>query len=84
MDGEEGSTMAEFRKKPVVITARRVISEQIIKTLEGEMLAKRGDWIITGINGEEYPCDDDVFRKTYEAVDNFGERLLSIPKKDYL
>ena len=28
-----------------------------------------GDWIITGIKGEKYPCKDEVFRMTYEAVD---------------
>lgn len=27
------------------------------------------DWIITGANGEVYPCPDDVFKKTYEAVE---------------
>lgn len=40
-----------------------------INTLEGTMTATEGDWIITGINGERYPCRDDIFRKTYEAVD---------------
>lgn len=28
-----------------------------------------GDWIITGVKGEKYPCKDDVFRQTYERVD---------------
>lgn len=40
-----------------------------INTLEGTMTATEGDWIITGINGERYPCRDDIFRQTYEAVD---------------
>lgn len=39
-----------------------------IQTLEGEMKAKVGDWIIKGVNGEFYPCKDDVFKKTYEFV----------------
>lgn len=39
-----------------------------IKTLEGEMTAKRGDYIIQGVNGEIYPCKPDIFEKTYEAV----------------
>lgn len=42
--------------------------ELIIKTLEGEMLASRTDWIIKGVNGEFYPCKPDIFEKTYEAV----------------
>ncbi len=39
-----------------------------IDTLEGQMNASAGDWIIKGINGEFYPCRDDIFRKTYEEV----------------
>lgn len=39
-----------------------------IKTLEGEMTASRGDYIIQGVNGEIYPCKPDIFNKTYEAV----------------
>lgn len=42
----------------------------IIKTLEGDMLALRGDWIIKGVNGEFYPCKPDIFEKTYEQVSN--------------
>lgn len=40
----------------------------LIPTPEGMMTAKRGDWIIKGVNGEYYPCKPDVFAKTYEAV----------------
>ena len=39
-----------------------------IKTLEGEMKASIGDWIIRGVNGEFYPCKPDIFEKTYEEV----------------
>lgn len=40
-----------------------------IKTLEGNHTAKRGDYIIQGIQGELYPCKPDIFAKTYERVD---------------
>ena len=40
----------------------------IIHTLEGNMTANKGDWIIRGINGELYPCKPDIFEKTYEKV----------------
>lgn len=40
----------------------------IIHTLEGQMEAKLGDWIIKGIVGEIYPCKPDIFEKTYEPV----------------
>lgn len=39
-----------------------------IKTLEGEMRADDGDWIIKGVKGELYPCKPDIFEMTYEAV----------------
>lgn len=48
----------------------------IIKTLEGEMRVTHGDWIITGVNGEHYPCKPDIFAATYEpAVTSFETRL---------
>ena len=40
-----------------------------ITTLEGDMKAAKGDFIIKGVNGEFYPCKPDIFEKTYEAVD---------------
>ena len=39
-----------------------------IETLEGQLAVREGDWIIRGIVGELYPCRDDIFRQTYEAV----------------
>ena len=35
-----------------------------IETLEGEMTVCRGDWIITGVKGEKYPCKPDIFEAT--------------------
>lgn len=40
-----------------------------IPTLEGDMIASPGDWIILGIRNEVYPCKPDIFKATYEAVD---------------
>ena len=40
-----------------------------ISTLEGDMKASVGDYIIRGVNGEFYPCKPDIFEKTYEALD---------------
>lgn len=39
-----------------------------IKTLEGMMTAKIGDYVIKGVQGEFYPCKPDIFNKTYEEV----------------
>lgn len=40
-----------------------------IDTLEGGHIVCPGDWIITGVNGEYYPCKPDIFAKTYEPVE---------------
>lgn len=40
----------------------------VIETLEGNMLASKGDYIIKGIKGEFYPCKPDIFEATYEPV----------------
>lgn len=40
----------------------------VIATLEGEMTASKGDWIIKGVQGEFYPCKPDIFEMTYEPA----------------
>jgi len=39
-----------------------------IDTLEGGHIVCPGDWIITGVKGEQYPCKPDIFEQTYEHV----------------
>lgn len=39
-----------------------------VNTLEGTMIATRGDYLVKGIDGELYPCKIDIFEKTYERV----------------
>lgn len=40
-----------------------------IATLEGDMVAKKGDYIIKGVQGEFYPCKPDIFAETYEKTE---------------
>ncbi len=40
-----------------------------IQTLEGGHIVTPGDWIITGVQGENYPCKPDIFEMTYERVE---------------
>lgn len=40
----------------------------VISTLEGDMVAQKGDYIIKGVQGEFYPCKPDIFNATYEVV----------------
>lgn len=58
----------KYRKKPVIIEAFQTDREMIIHTLEGDMKANVGDYIITGLRGENYPCKPDIFEKSYELV----------------
>lgn len=66
--------MAKFRKKPIVIDAEQLnlshshVGHILIETLEGPLIARHGDWIITGVQGEKYPCKPDIFEMTYEAI----------------
>jgi hypothetical protein len=75
----------KFRKKPVVIEAiqwfkmgdhpevkRLVPNDPVsgwIETLEGGHIVTPGDWIITGVKGEHYPCKPDIFEMTYEVAE---------------
>ena len=43
-----------------------------IQTLEGNMTATLGDWIIKGVKGEFYPCKPGIFEATYEPVTEGG------------
>ena len=53
-----------------------------IRTLEGVMTANRGDWIIKGIKGEFYPCKDDIFRGSYDEMENQAVMKTASEKVD--
>lgn len=46
-----------------------------IDTLEGGFKVCPGDWIITGVKGENYPCKPDIFDATYEEVIPIGDSV---------
>lgn len=54
-----------------------------IHTLEGEMRASNGDWIIRGVKGEFYPCKPDIFAETYEIDGDFlkGDFRAATPEE---
>jgi hypothetical protein len=58
--------ISEFGKKVIFFDKRNTLT---IKTLEGNMTANIGDWIIKGVNGEYYPCKPSVFEQTYELIE---------------
>ena len=49
--------------------ARHDGTDIYIQTLEGEMRAECGSWIVQGVKGEFYPCDGEIFAATYEPVE---------------
>lgn len=55
-------------KKLSTIEAVNVDTKLIIPTLEGDMKASKGDYIIKGIKGEFYPCKEDIFKNSYDEV----------------
>ena len=59
----------KYRKKPIVIDAVRLTRMMRIETLEGTMTGNPGDWLITGVEGEQYVCKNSVFQATYEIVE---------------
>ena len=86
--------MAKYRKLPVVVEAvqwfkdgdsPKVIDHAgfpAVVTDHGEVAVSPGDWIITGVKGESYPCAPDVFDLTYEPIQEpkpmslrFGPRI---------
>lgn len=58
--------MALYIKRPIPIEAVQQSEPFAVETLEGTMRGKAGDWLITGVRGEQYPCDDEIFRETYD------------------
>ncbi len=66
----------EYRKKPVVIKAYQTDVEMEIETLEGTMKADVGDFIVTGVQGEQYPVKPDIFKETYDLVDEEDEKTI--------
>lgn len=62
----------EYKKivhKPNQLLAYETKEEQYLVTLNGIVKTNPGDWIITGVNGEQYPCDPEIFKQLYDIVE---------------
>ena len=74
----------KFRKRPVIIEAEQFFADvepwpvgvvddgygcACIPTLEGTMRVSDKDWVITGVQGEQYACKPDIFEMTYQRVE---------------
>lgn len=65
-------SLASFKgcmKKPLVVGAAQINEEFQVETLEGNYkTGKPGDFLMCGVDGELYICDQDIFNKTYDFV----------------
>lgn len=76
-DGTDGEGKVVWRYKDTRIDGQyqcehcgnTMLNHGWIDTLEGGHIVCPGDWIITGVKGERYPCKPDIFVKTYELVE---------------
>jgi hypothetical protein len=72
--GWEGDVVRYFRRpdvsgdKPCQHCTKPMNDHGWIDTLEGGHTVCPGDWIITGVKGEKYPCKPDIFAATYEPA----------------
>lgn len=73
-NGWEGDVVRYFRRpdvpggQPCKHCASTMHHHGWIDTLEGGHIVCPGDFVITGVAGERYPCKPDIFAATYEAV----------------
>lgn len=71
----EGRVVRYFRhpevrgNKPCQHCGRVMNDHGWIDTLEGGHVVCPGDWVITGVAGERYPCKDEIFKKTYVRIE---------------
>ena len=70
----DGANITEIEtfvgEKLPTIMASDVDTRLVLPTLEGDMKVSKGDYVIKGIKGEFYPCKPDIFKSTYNEVEN--------------
>jgi len=71
-DGSLGEILTLSAGNRRVTFAADGTADLVIETLEGDMRATVGDWIIRGVKDEIYPCKPDIFAATYELAEGKG------------
>ena len=65
----------ETYKKPIRLKYRISDTDDTIKTKEGEVKCKEGDFILTGTEGELWPIKSEKFKSTYKQINkNFASK----------
>lgn len=71
-EGDNHLAIADWVMRSQAIGPERKIASHAegprltIHTLEGDMIAELGDWIIRGVHGEFYPCKPAIFAASYD------------------
>lgn len=70
---EEVEGMNPCMKKPLVVHAKKINEPFTVNTLENTLenpfQGKAGGYLMKGIDGELYICDEDMFKKTYDFIE---------------
>lgn len=71
-DNDDKNQVLDFRtamKKPVPIQVCQMPCDFEVETLEDTLKGKKNDWLMHGVVGEYYPCDNNVFQLSYDLQD---------------
>jgi hypothetical protein len=61
--------MEDCLKKVIIVQAKQIDEDFRVDTLEGNYKqGKAGDYLMCGIDGELYICDQDIFKRTYNFI----------------
>lgn len=74
IESEDGIEWMECVNLPVSRKYLKMEKEFKVKTMEGITEGKAGDYLMRGVDGEMYPCDADIFHKTYTHLDKVGDK----------
>ena len=55
-------------KKPIPIRVCQIDEPFTVQSMEGQLTAKAGDYLVIGIRGEMYAIDQEIFRETYDVL----------------
>ncbi len=58
----------QYRRIPYIVEAYQTDKDLYIETLEGTMHASVGDYIVTGLRGEQWAVKPDIFFDSYEQI----------------
>lgn len=68
MNQNPGVDFQKAVKKPIPVDCAQINEPFEVESLEGTHRGKPGDWLMRGVRGELYVCDQEIFEQTYELV----------------